>query len=376
MTLLKVKKGASKAKDPIQAIEELCAALYDQDNSLVIFFTSIEYDLNLIETALQGVFNCPVIGCTTAGEISSEIGYNAGGIVGASLSSKHLVAHTKLIYPLSEYNFAEIKNLANEFRSELVMNSDFDSSRMFNILLIDGLSLLEEVAAASLSTAFGGVSLVGGSAGDGQQFLDTFVYSNGKFYKNAASITLIETTLPFKIIHIQNFEATNKRLVVTESDGAIRTVTEINGESPAQEYAAAVGVDISEFTPKLFGANPLMLKVGGTDYVRSIQKVNPDGSISFYCAIDNGLVLRVGRVKGVIENLKENLLNLREDMPTLKIVIGFECVFRRFELQRSDLVEEAEEVLKMIDFIGFSTYGEQINGLHVNQTLTAVAIGE
>jgi hypothetical protein len=40
------------------------------------------------------------------------------------------------------------------------------------------------------------------------------------------------------------------------------------------------------------------------------------------------------------------------------------------------LVAAAGKVLDAVDFFGFSTYGEQFNGVHVNQTLTGIALGE
>ena len=45
----------------------------------------------------------------------------------------------------------------------------------------------------------------------------------------------------------------------------------------------------------VFATHPLVVRLGGAEYVRSIQKANPDGSLSFYCAIDEGLVLTLSR---------------------------------------------------------------------------------
>ena len=42
-----------------------------------------------------------------------------------------------------------------------------------------------------------------------------------------------------------------------------------------------------------FADSPFVVKIDGANYVRSIQKVNPDGSLTFFCAIEEGLVLRV-----------------------------------------------------------------------------------
>lgn len=376
MSKLSVKKGASFSSDPVQAVKELAQAIQQPDACVVIFFASSKYDLAALENALKNVFSCPVVGCTTSGEITSSVGYQEGGIVGVSLSSPYLVAHPKIISPLSRFGPVEGESLSQDLRAGLKLGNDFDPAKMFSLLLVDGLSMLEEQVVATLHNSLGGVTLIGGSAGDDLSFKETHVYCDGKFFKDAAVITLFETTLPFKAFQIQHFEPTETRLVITESDCASRTVSEINGGPAAEEYAMAVGLTITELNPQIFAAHPVMLKIGGEYYVRSIQKVNPDGSLTFYCAIDNGLVLTVGRGKKLVENLDENLAALREELPTLKVILGCDCILRRLELQQKGLTEEAARVLESVNFIGFSTYGEQFNGIHVNQTLTGIAIGE
>lgn len=376
MSNLSVKKGASFAADPAQAVREVAQAISQPEAAIVILFMSSKYDAAALENALRDVFPCPVIGCTTSGEIASNAGYREGGMVGVSLASPALHAHPKLIYPLSRFGVETGEQLAQELRAELKLCRDFDAEKMFSLLLVDGLSMLEEQLVSTLHKSLGGVTLIGGSAGDDLAFQETHVYFNGKFIKDAAVVTLFETSLPFKALHIQHFVPTDARLVITASDCATRTVTEINGGPAAEEYAKAVGIKIAELNPQVFAAHPVMLRIGGEYYVRSIQKVNPDGSLTFFCAIDDGLVLTVGRGNQLVENLSENLARLRTELPTMKVILGCDCILRRLELQQKGLVDDAGKALEEVNFIGFSTYGEQFNGIHVNQTLTGIAIGE
>ena len=51
-----------------------------------------------------------------------------------------------------------------------------------------------------------------------------------------------------------------------------------------------------------------MLNIGGNWYIRSIAKVNEDFSLTFFCAIDSGLVLTIAKGNDIIQNLK-NLKN-------------------------------------------------------------------
>ncbi len=45
----------------------------------------------------------------------------------------------------------------------------------------------------------------------------------------------------------------------------------------------------------IFAAYPVVVRIGNADFVRSIQKMNPDGSLTFYCAIDEGIVFKVAK---------------------------------------------------------------------------------
>ncbi len=372
---LSVKRGVSFAGDEELAVSEFAAAVDQPDQTAVVFFCSPRYDLERLGATMKARFRCPVIGCTTAGEISSPGGYGEGGIVGVGISSPELNIHTQLIHPLDGFKVQESMDLAGELRGELKLAENFDKEKMFGLLLVDGLSMLEEQVIASLFGHLEGVPIIGGSAGDNLDFGETFVYAEGRFLSNAAIFALFETTLPFRTFRIQHFEPTDTRLVITEADGPTRTVYEINGGPAAEEYAKAVGLEVSELSPQVFAAYPVMLRIGGEYFVRSIQKVNDDGSLTFFCAIDTGLVLTVAKGTDLLENLEKNLGRLQEELPDMQLLLGCDCILRRLELIQKGELERALPILEAVNFVGFSTYGEQYNGIHVNQTLTGLAIG-
>jgi hypothetical protein len=55
-------------------------------------------------------------------------------------------------------------------------------------------------------------------------------------------------------------------------------------------------------------------------------------------------------------------------------IIGFDCILRRIEAEQKQQSGAVSQVLADHNVVGFSTYGEQYNGLHINQTMTGVAI--
>lgn len=374
-TKLEVRNGASFAKDEEQAVQELYDQIYQPEAEAVIFFCSSKYDLDRLGNALKNRFSCPLIGCTTSGEITSE-GYHEGSLVGVSLATGALKVHSRLISPLSQFSAEEAEAMAGSIREGLNFSSTFTSDLMFGFLLIDGLSMLEEQTISFIHSQFEGVSIVGGSAGDDLEFKETRVYTDGRFISDAAVFALIETTLPFYTFKTQHFQPTEGKLVITEADPVNRCVMEINGEPAAQEYAEVLGLKIDKLTPMVFSSHPVMLSIGGEHYVRSIQKVNEDESLSFYCAIDNGLVLTVAEGIGLVNNLENQLLEVKKQIPNLKLILGCDCILRRLEIQEKKIMDDVCEIMKDYIFVGFSTYGEQFNAVHVNQTLTGVAIGD
>jgi hypothetical protein len=366
--------GATILTDEKAAVADLVEKIAQPDMHSVLFFCSSRYDLNKLGPELKQKFQCLLVGCTTAGEISSN-GYQEGGIVGISFSMHNLKLHSHIIHPLSQFTLMDAQEIANLTRNELVLSEKFEKEKMFGLLLIDGLSILEEQVASYIYSQYEGVSIIGGSAGDDLQFNETKVYSDGKFLSNAASLTFFETTLPFTVFKTQHFKPTDKKMVITEADPPRRIVSEINAEPAALEYARILDVPISELSPAIFSKYPLMIRIADNWQVRSIQKVNKDNSLSFYCAIDTGLVLTLAEGVDIVTNLQSALNELTQSVPAPQLIIGCDCISRRLEIREKGLEQKIAELLKDKNFVGFNTYGEQFNSVHVNQTLAGVIIG-
>lgn len=255
------------------------------------------------------------------------------------------------------------------------LTADSSAGNSFAFLMIDGLSVREEPVAHLLQAVLGEIPLVGGSAGDGLRFANTYVYHDGRFHADSAVLVVITTTLPFTTFKTQHFIPGNERLVVTEADSRRRIVKEINGLPANIEYARVVGIPPDHLCPGSFAASPVVVVLDGTNYVRSIQKVNTDGSLTFYCAIEEGLVFRVAHGHDLEGNLERTLERLRNELGPLQLVLGCDCILRKLEITRNGLQEKVEKIMLRSNTVGFNTYGEQFRGVHVNQTLTGIAIG-
>ena len=372
----KVLRAFSTAPSAEQAAAEIHAAIGDSDNSCVVFFCSADRDLPGVAAAMSRLFgDTLMVGCSTAGEITPD-GYGRGSLTAIALPRRHFAAVAAPIDSLSTFDLLQGHPLVTEARSRLEHTAPFPvADNSFALLLVDGLSRREEWVVSALSLVLDDIPLFGGSAGDQLRFNRTHIYFDGAFHTDAAVLLLVATQCPFTVFRTEHFVSTNRKMVVTGAEPTARVVTEINGEPAGREYARMVGLDVSRLTPMIFATYPVVVRVGGVYYVRSIQKVNNDESLTFFCAIDEGIVLTVAQGTDIVDNLKAAMTEIRGQIGPPQVIIGCDCILRRLEIERKRLSTPMSSLLAANNVVGFNTYGEQHNAMHVNQTLTGVAIG-
>ncbi|MDQ2089701.1 FIST N-terminal domain-containing protein [Marimonas arenosa] len=367
-----VLRTASVRHDHPHAIETLAAHINTGDLELVVLLVSPQADFaSVIRDASACCTGTTVIGCTTAGEIS-EAGYTEGEIVAIGFPREHFRARATLIPDLTDYDAQALIDRMIQTRHEMALDEP-DWSHEFNFIMIDGLSTLEDKLVSDIAMGLGPVPLFGGSAGDGEDFGATFVLCDGAAHSNAAILTQIRTRCPVRVFKTDHLVPTEQRLVVTGADPARRTVHEINAEPAAREYARILGKDPEQLTTFTFAAHPVVVRIGGQHHVRSIQRVAENGDLVFFSAIDEGLVLTLAEPRDMVEHLREEMERLSETRKPA-VILGCDCVLRRLEAQETQVTGALSEILRDNHVVGFSTYGEQFNSMHVNQTLTGVAI--
>lgn len=372
----RIRRGQSHALGALEAVREFHQSVAQADTALVIFFCSSDYDLDLLAEEMHRLFaGVRVVGCTTAGEIGPA-GYLEHSISGISFPQSSFKVVSGCIENLQQFETSAGQNFTRALLHRLEDEppaTPIDNS--FALLLIDGLSVREEPVTRAVQSTLASMPLIGGSAGDGVNFGRTHLYSDGRFHSDCAILVLLTTRLPVRPFETHHFIATDERLVVTEADTARRIVREINGLPAASEYARIVGVDVANLNPAIFSARPVVVLINGVSYVRSIQSSNADGSLTFYCAIANGLILRVAQGVNLLDNLQQQFADIRAEIGRPQLVIGFDCQLRKLEVFDSSDKDRVIDLLLHNRTTGFCTYGEQFRGVHLNQTFTGVAIG-
>ena len=324
-------------------------------------------------------------GCSTSGEITPD-GLQEHGIVALLLPREHFRVSLSALEEVQTLGMEAIARHALEHRVRFLDGPTCPSDgtatpldpapeKVFGLCLIDGLVYAEEAVMTALDRGLDGIPMIGGSAGDDLAFRRTEQILPGRVIRRGALLALIECRLPFRLYTDNSFVPTDHRLVVTASDPDRRIVHEFNAEPAADAYARAIGVDTASLDARTFASHVLVVRIGGEHYCRSIQRLGADGSLIFFCAIDDGLVLTVARSEGMVRSSRRAIERIEAEIGPTGTLFGFDCVYRRLDARHRGITERAETLYRDKGFVGFNTYGEQFRSMHINQTFTGVAIG-
>lgn len=365
-------RSAQVTHDRADALDALTAALGPGPMAFVALFVTPEADFPAVMAEAARRFpGAEVMGCTTAGEIGAN-GYTEGEIVAVALPRAHFRAGTVLIDDLGRLDRQDLVGQMIRLRRDLTAEAP-ELAGEFAFLAVDGLSVKEDELVSALVGGLGPVPLFGGSAGDGTRFAATFVAHGGQVRRNAAVLTYVRTDCRVKVFTLDNFTPTDRRMVVTEADPVRRIVRQINAEPAAREYARILGKDPEQLSSFTFAAHPVVVRFGGTHHVRSIQRVQDNGDLVFFSAIDEGLVLTLAEPEDIVAHLSRSLDGIVGDERP-EAIIACDCLLRRIEAEEAQKARAVSDVLSRHRVVGFCTYGEQVGGMHVNQTMTGVAL--
>ena len=363
---------AQVACDDAAPIDALLAQLGPGPFALVCLYVSPQADFAALNRAAQGRFGAAeVLAGTTAGEIGTH-GYEEAQVIAVGFPAALFCVDCYAIDDLDQLDAQSTIDAVIHRRVALAQRAPRMVSE-FACLMVDGLSMQEENLASVLSSGMGAMPLFGGSTGDGTEFTTTWLSYNGNIRRNAAVIALVRSHCPVQVFSLDHLVPTEVRMVVTRADPSRRLVHEINAEPAAAEYARLLGKDPLQLDAFTFAAHPVVVRLGDSHHVRSIKLVDDDGNLHFFSAINEGMVLTLAEHQDMAEHLEAGLSALSRDQAPDRI-LGCDCLLRRTEAGQFQKTRQISDILARHRVVGFNTYGEQFGGLHVNQTLTGVAI--
>jgi hypothetical protein len=367
-----VSVAQSCAVDASVAAAEVAAGVDPHGTAFVLVFVPNGLARDELARALEArLGDVPVFGCTSAGQITPD-GYASDALLLMAFPKRWFRCSSVLIEGLRTFSFSFSAIASSVEQTQAGFRPRPGWSRLA-LLFTDGLSKQEDLLVSTLETVLPDIPVFGGSAGDGLDFGETFVLRDGRFHADAAVLLLIETSLDVQGFSFDHFRPTDQQLIITGADPEERLVFEINGAPAAQEYARLVGCTREALSPEVFAENPILVHHEGSYFVRAVADATDGGALSFMAAIDDGVIMTLGRGEEMIESLREGLARKAGSGERPDFILGFDCVLRRLEVEHKQLCRPVSEVFREARVLGFNTYGEQHRGVHMNQTFVGVA---
>ncbi|WP_417068462.1 FIST N-terminal domain-containing protein [Niveibacterium terrae] len=359
---------------PEAAAAELAAQLEQPGLGLVLLFLGdIESPERFCTEFSARLRGASVLGVSAAAEIGPQ-GYLQHSVAGVSFRRNDLPFAFGVLESLSTANLRKIHHFTSALIDDLRMRSPaMTPANSFALMMIEGTS---ERIAHAFHDGLDGLRLIGGTASTAQADGQTRLFVDGRLVRDAAALIVASTGLPFRIFKAQHYSAGDPPLVVTGAIPEQRIVTELNGLPAAREYARAIGLDPAAICTDVFATRPLICRLGNNSFIRSIRFAAPEGALTFFCSVEEGTVLRPAVRKGMTESLSDTFADIRASLGEPSVTLGFDCVLRRTEMIATGSARKIERILMRMKMVGFSTFGEQYCGMHINQTMTGITFGK
>ena len=219
----------------------------------------------------------------------------------------------------------------------------------------------------TINTVLGqhGISLVGGTGGEGR------VSANGRVYPDAVAYALVRNqggrvkTYKENIYH----QLGDYRFIASDTDRANYILGSLNGKPAKQVYKSILHVTDEEILTRTF-QNPFG-KVNGDDTcIISIKEVNGNALACFRQVNDSDvlILLELGDYQAITRN---TIQQIQREFPRRSAVFSVNCLFRyKLFSEHGYMQTYLREMGALGCHAGFVGYGEHYNNRFVNQSMT------
>ena len=380
--------GSSKQPDLRNAIDEaleqMLAGTPTRNPAVIVAFVSPAYNVGDFATALkESLGDVPVIGCTTAGEITNGKATHQGmvlwGLGGDGFNVR------------VGFGQGSASGLRDAARDAAACCNELPSGgHRALVVLADGLCGDQmEVVRGAYEAVGSAVPLVGGCAGDDMVMGSTQQIFNDRVLSNAVVVAAISSDAPIGIGVAHGWKPVGQQMLVTGSSGT--TVTSLDDRPALDVYLEALNVpEEATENPSAFAnfaaTHPLGIPRRDKIEIRYIAGADFENrSLTLIASIPQGgtTFLMEGDAQSVLEATGKACTDacngLEGETPIAMLL--FDCVARRSVLESAALENEistVQDVVGDIPTAGFYTYGEiartqGAGGFH-NQTLVALAL--
>jgi len=343
--------------------------LLDKKNLFIQLFSS-NLDKDILQQTLDDILfftpHAKLIGATTDGEIIDNIVSNDKIVVSLTTFEKSSleVASTDIKNDSYECGVSLAKKLIKKDTKALFLFSDG--------LLTNGERFLNGVKSLSKD-----ITIVGGMAGDGANFKQTYIISNdGVIPYGAVGVSISSKDLTIRTDYSFNWQEIGKTLTITKS--VDNRVYEIDGQSAVDIYAKYLGVEIAASLPSVGIEFPLIITRNNVKIARAVLSKEDDNSLVFAGNLNVGDKVKFGYGNRpmVLSGSKEKSAQFINS--GVESIFIYSCMARRRFLE-SAISLELTPLAEIAPTTGFFTYGEFFKAENcelLNQTMTITAMSE
>lgn len=341
-------------------IEQCQATLQGRSPQVGILFAALDFDHGLVLETLRTSFpEMVVVGCTTDGELSSELAFQQDSLVLMAIASDTLSIGAGVGYNLSHNPEAAVQQAIAQARKSLNLAPDAVPSLC--LTFPESLTYDSPLVVAHLQKALGdSVPLFGGFAGDQSQFQKTYQFYGSEVLTDAIPLLLFFGDLKLGHGVAHGWMPVGAKGTITRTDGHL--LQEID-HRPALEFYQRYMNDLLPSTEF-----PLAVWEEGGEgyYLRASIGFEPEtGSIRSIPIWPKNAQVQIAKSSRdeILEGARASMQAALDSYPGQRVeaVLLFSCCVRHTLLglrtqQEYKLVREA--LPHMPATAGFYTYGE------------------
>lgn len=341
--------------------------IHEAAPKLIVFFSELDM-LWFFSQKLQNRYpDAVVIGSSTYVNYSSE-GYSHGG-ASVMAVNEGIEVSAGLLFDIDRHPVM----YKNHIKLALEKLSSTENTCCLEFMTAFGKA--EELVLDTFEEVLSGtdITVAGGSAGAALEKKETLVALNGEIFKQTCAFVFIHNLNGKINFYRENiFKPTSFRFTATYADCEDRTVMEYDGEPAAEILSRALNISVEELQKNL-SLHPMGRIVDGAINITEADEVLEDGSISYYATIYNHTKLLLLETDNFRRVWNETVQRVKNDIEKPSFTISINCLSRSRLFENESLFGEFVNVLRSHGkFIGVSGYGEQLNYIHLNQTMILI----
>lgn len=335
---------------------------------LIIVFSEQDMFGYCVKKISEAYPNTVIIGATTYVSFCSE-GYSHSGLSVMAIDGE-IECSYGLLFDVSSYP-AVYKSHITQALNKL---SSYENTCCLEFTT--AFSNAEDLVLDTFQEALEGknIPVVGASAGSkevGNQ--KTFVCLNGDIFANTCAFVFIHNLNGrINIIRENIFKPTNNVFMVTDVDCDEQLVYEYDRVPASDQLVNKLGIELDEL-PSLLETHPMGRLVDNDIFITASNKIFDDGSISYYSRIYNHTKMVFLEVDDIPKVWKETLNKSKKEIKNPSFVVALNCIGRALLFEKNNIFGDFVDNLRNVGkFIGISGYGEQLETIHLNQSMILV----